>query len=106
SFILLLPRPPRPTLFPYTTLFRSSIGVDRTGGANNGRVYVSFVDQADADGDNDRGNKVDHDNTDVYVISSSDGGTTWGPRVRVKDRKSTRLNSSHVKNSYAVFCLK
>src|SRR6266700_7105461 len=65
-FFLMIRRPPRSTLFPYTTLFRSH-GAGRAGQA-----------------------PVRHH---------------WRRRVQ-EDRKSTRLNSSHVKISYAVFCLK
>src|SRR5437868_9189573 len=65
----MIPRPPRSTLFPYTTLFRSlEVAID-------GRLAVQF---------------------DGYVF----------PDTRNQDRKSTRLNSSHVSISYAVFCLK
>src|SRR3989442_6312592 len=75
-------RPPRSTLFPYTTLFRS-IGAARctgklTHGDRNGSRLLT-VDR------------------DVETIQ---------PRMRKRDRKSTRLNSSHVRISYAVFCLK
>src|SRR5690625_6927049 len=68
-------RPPRSTLFPYTTLFRSS------------STAVRFAD-------------VDRVEADFPVVSSS---TSKRPPGR--DRKSTRLNSSHVAISYAVFCL-
>src|SRR3712207_7302377 len=89
-------RPPRSTLFPYTTLFRSD----------------------------ERGWAVGERGT---ILRTEDGGQTWRavpPRVRTtllsvkfvnkeegwavgrKDRKSTRLNSSHANISYAVFCLK
>src|SRR3989442_5514878 len=61
-------RPPRSTLFPYTTLFRSRQRVQPRGGARTGGQQ--------------------------------------GARRRDPDRKSTRLNSSHVRISYAVFCLK
>src|SRR5437870_11559274 len=71
-------RPPRSTLFPYTTLFRSLVAAG----------YRSALAQ-----DSVRGR----------VVSASDGSPL--PTVRV-DRKSTRLNSSHVAISYAVFCLK
>src|SRR3712207_7112392 len=67
-------RPPRSTLFPYTTLFRSA-------GARG-------LDGARAD---DR--------------RAEDGGDRE-PQQRHRDRKSTRLNSSHANISYAVFCLK
>src|SRR5438874_10731913 len=75
----MLRRPPRSTLFPYTTLFRSPRRIPALGSAA-GRVR----DRRDADG--------------VHV----------GVRRtrRAADRKSTRLNSSHVEISYAVFCLK
>src|SRR4249919_4231628 len=64
-FFLMIRRPPRSTLFPYTTLFRSRGG---PGG--------------------------------VWLCGAGEAGR------RRADRKSTRLNSSHVKISYAVFCLK
>src|SRR2546429_6139918 len=87
-------RPPRSTLFPYTTLFRSfrEIGPAVMGG----RIDDFAV--------------VESDPNIVYVGTASGGvwkttnnGTTWEP---VLDRKSTRLNSSHGYISYAVFCLK
>src|SRR5437870_11383249 len=65
---LMIRRPPRSTLFPYTTLFRSR--PPRTGARPRNREFGARA--------------------------------TWGSR----DRKSTRLNSSHVAISYAVFCLK
>src|SRR3989442_7266923 len=78
-------RPPRSTLFPYTTLFRS---LKNTGGsdiplrAKIARVYAFTPDDVDE------------------RIDASDLCSEW------EDRKSTRLNSSHVRISYAVFCLK
>src|SRR5690242_20877171 len=79
----MLRRPPRSTLFPYTTLFRSPRTDDRgrTRRAGPGRV-----------GGAGRGGGA-----------ASDGGCAGGPAA---DRKSTRLNSSHMSISYAVFCLK
>src|SRR5438270_13593144 len=70
-FFLMIRRPPRSTLFPYTTLFRS--------GDQQGRAPVD-----------ERG--ADH--------------RQWTAAVEDRDRKSTRLNSSHSQISYAVFCLK
>src|SRR2546422_7942828 len=81
-FFLMIRRPPRSTLFPYTTLFRSHPQADKGGG---GARHRRGLDQAVA-GD---GRK---------------GGPT--PSVERRDRKSTRLNSSHGYISYAVFCLK
>src|SRR5471030_3395665 len=65
-FFLMIRRPPRSTLFPYTTLFRSSVDLDPIGSPLHGE-------------------RLDH---------------------VLQDRKSTRLNSSHLGISYAVFCLK
>src|SRR5215468_3576514 len=67
-FFLMIRRPPRSTLFPYTTLFRSELPTDATARAHQ----VPDVEEA-----------LGH-----------------------QDRKSTRLNSSHITISYAVFCLK
>src|SRR3712207_7774429 len=83
-------RPPRSTLFPYTTLFRSSTV----------RSVQATVD-AMAEGDL----TVDPD------VQSHDelGRMAQGLGIaqqRLRDRKSTRLNSSHANISYAVFCLK
>src|SRR5438270_4147394 len=72
----MLRRPPRSTLFPYTTLFRSSVRVIRDGAV----IYTTTIDSLEALGDL--------------------------ARVVLEDRKSTRLNSSHSQISYAVFCLK
>src|SRR5205809_4259904 len=69
-FFLMIPRPPRSTLFPYTTLFRSLL----------------------------------HPSGDVRHLHHRRGGPPAPARLR--DRKSTRLNSSHGYISYAVFCLK
>src|SRR2546427_1935604 len=77
-FFLMIRRPPRSTLFPYTTLFRSQ--VKRAGVHVRGRVARVAVDR----------------------------GLERRPRAvaLTGDRKSTRLNSSHSQISYAVFCLK
>src|SRR5690606_41497867 len=98
-FCLLTRRPPRSPLFPYTTLFRSDLTRDRLAGARE--VYPdapvhaasgSLIDEGLAAG---RAILADPRDRPTAVIAQSD-----------LDRKSTRLNSSHVKISYAVFCLK
>src|SRR5690606_42089875 len=101
---LVVPRPPPPPLFPYTTLFRSGRGHDP--GLAEAAGLGQDRRQRPAEGD--------------------DGGVRHQLRLEVRrraaerlrrpgvrrddgggrDRKSTRLNSSHVKISYAVFCLK
>src|SRR2546421_3653062 len=86
-FFLMIRRPPRSTLFPYTTLFRSrdpekratydrygAAGLRRGGGAGGSDFGFAHFDLSEA--------------------------------LNVLDRKSTRLNSSHDQISYAVFCLK
>src|SRR2546427_1732006 len=84
-------RPPRSTLFPYTTLFRSRV---RHGvGSRRGRRRLpeerpDLADNDEEDGE-DRGDDDDAAEDD-----------------QARDRKSTRLNSSHSQISYAVFCLK
>src|SRR5256885_7108709 len=77
-FFLMIRRPPRSTLFPYTTLFRS---------------YAAY-------GPPHPGSTTDT----VQWVINDDGSSMQNPDV--KDRKSTRLNSSHLVISYAVFCLK
>src|SRR3712207_8608019 len=80
-------RPPRSTLFPYTTLFRSDDEVDA-------REVLERADVA----------PLAADDAALHVVrrelDDGDGG------LRGIDRKSTRLNSSHANISYAVFCLK
>src|SRR3989440_8705359 len=73
-------RPPRSTLFPYTTLFRS--------------FFVQMV------------GKEDLPNAIALNSSIFNGARVVGPAIAGLDRKSTRLNSSHDQISYAVFCLK
>src|SRR5690606_41994013 len=96
--ILVMRLPPRSTLFPYTTLFRSVGGV-----RPNKNAPIS--DASDALGMEYSKDKLENyaallgvkqkelDNKSLYYVID-------------EDRKSTRLNSSHVKISYAVFCLK
>src|SRR5437868_10559729 len=77
-------RPPRSTLFPYTTLFRSGFG------RPNGRKDVVVFGKG-------------------RLVPAPDIGNALNQSARfpkTTDRKSTRLNSSHVSISYAVFCLK
>src|SRR3712207_7535434 len=89
-------RPPRSTLFPYTTLFRS---IDRDVG-NAARVAGG----ARRD-DRLRGAAGAVGVGGVWVYPEAQGHAD-GLRARPEDRKSTRLNSSHANISYAVFCLK
>src|SRR5438477_7698326 len=70
-------RPPRSTLFPYTTLFRSPSDAS----------FQVF-------------------NNLTFFVLSPQAGWLFGPDFKGIDRKSTRLNSSHMSISYAVFCLK
>src|SRR3712207_8853203 len=82
-------RPPRSTLFPYTTLFRS---IGRGSGES---IQMSFQGAGWVLVQPSEGRPV------VPAGGSSGGGGLLG-----QDRKSTRLNSSHANISYAVFCLK
>src|SRR3712207_8963663 len=79
-------RPPRSTLFPYTTLFRSVVDVD--GGSRIPNVATAPY-----------GNPLQERGCAAAQVKKPT------PPVK-KDRKSTRLNSSHANISYAVFCLK
>src|SRR5258705_4387185 len=74
-------RPPRSTLFPYTTLFRSP------------KFSVSRVD-------------IDRGGPTYTIDTLRDLRAAAAPEDKFLDRKSTRLNSSHLGISYAVFCLK
>src|SRR5256885_15879364 len=75
-FFLMIRRPPRSTLFPYTTLFRSAVIV---------------------------GGDIDRDAVAAMIKQHFSSLSAPSPK---RDRKSTRLNSSHLVISYAVFCLK
>src|SRR5438477_5950112 len=77
-FFLMIRRPPRSTLFPYTTLFRSA------------HAAVSRVESMDG----------------RISRTARPAAATCAREIRPSDRKSTRLNSSHMSISYAVFCLK
>src|SRR2546429_5249474 len=92
----MLRRPPRSTLFPYTTLFRSHV--------ENARRPPEVEADHDVVGDAERGEHA-------RALERPDDparrdGRGPEPRQRDADRKSTRLNSSHGYISYAVFCLK
>src|SRR3712207_7902158 len=85
-------RPPRSTLFPYTTLFRSQ-SLEHSLQLGQDRVVLFGVSVTNADLVMKDGKSLEH----VGVAPDE---------VVLKDRKSTRLNSSHANISYAVFCLK
>src|SRR3712207_7430502 len=95
-FFLMIRRPPRSTLFPYTTLFRSTAGALR----------AFHSDRTTVESDN----LLDHIEADphpAHILPRSVAGTVESlKQVGLIDRKSTRLNSSHANISYAVFCLK
>src|SRR3712207_9158428 len=82
DFFLMIRRPPRSTLFPYTTLFRSGLELAVPAGTKVAVVGPSGAGKS----------------TLVALLSRL--------RDPDRDRKSTRLNSSHANISYAVFCLK
>src|SRR2546430_16117265 len=84
-FFLMIRRPPRSTLFPYTTLFRSGPSLARLVAA----LYVCGKQRA-----------INQRRFSECVAPVQSSGST------MRDRKSTRLNSSHSQISYAVFCLK
>src|SRR5437667_6052309 len=86
-FFLMIRRPPRSTLFPYTTLFRSDVIVGPPG-----RHFAEPTQIREWTMTSPRG-------TPLSLDILRDGALT-------ADRKSTRLNSSHITISYAVFCLK
>src|SRR5256885_10033084 len=96
-------RPPRSTLFPYTTLFRSErqplLGferdVERGGHMGEGCEITTATERPE----------LGHLGRRTFE-QPQQRGRELGPRARDADRKSTRLNSSHLVISYAVFCLK
>src|SRR3712207_7363228 len=95
-------RPPRSTLFPYTTLFRSE---DPFGDGDlllpRGQVGPRRVGVATEAGPGRRGELQ----AAVVPVAGVDAPVAAGLAQRDGDRKSTRLNSSHANISYAVFCL-
>src|SRR3712207_7256464 len=99
-------RPPRSTLFPYTTLFRSS----RILNMQDRNTCVLFGDGAAAaivgeveEGSGILSTHLGAEGEDEGILQIPGGGSRYPSTL---DRKSTRLNSSHANISYAVFCLK
>src|SRR2546422_5222652 len=88
-------RPPRSTLFPYTTLFRSEPEIHAAGG--DLRQIEQLVDELQ------QVPAVARDGFEVVALCTAQRGAL---DLTGQDRKSTRLNSSHGYISYAVFCLK
>src|SRR2546430_7665658 len=84
-------RPPRSTLFPYTTLFRSEMHADQS----KKQLYAEKEELFYA---------IDEKSHDADLTEK--GRNYLSPKDPEADRKSTRLNSSHSQISYAVFCLK
>src|SRR3712207_8991957 len=91
-FFLMIRRPPRSTLFPYTTLFRSCRPGELAAGAR--------TEQAEVPG----GVRLAPRVRDPVPAGAARAGLRQ--QALPEDRKSTRLNSSHANISYAVFCLK
>src|SRR2546430_6489327 len=99
-------RPPRSTLFPYTTLFRSTRifeeGAAETIGRNE--LDVRLADPAELSGVLNKALKALPSLRARGFSESQSTREAWA-QLRAADRKSTRLNSSHSQISYAVFCL-
>src|SRR5437763_11210036 len=93
-------RPPRSTLFPYTTLFRSARAGERRPGwiVEDGEERADYGAGGSVGADGNLGTRVPVGAGGALRFCHDCGGT--------EDRKSTRLNSSHRCISYAVFCLK
>src|SRR5258705_3290059 len=85
-------RPPRSTLFPYTTLFRSRLAAAHKNGLHH------------SDGEQELGADTRQQQRALHQQYPAPHGVPRG--AVLQDRKSTRLNSSHLGISYAVFCLK
>src|SRR5256885_8023379 len=97
-FFLMIRRPPRSTLFPYTTLFRST--VPRLPGTSPGHQEDGLFGRASRA-------RMHGINIEEYGVRARLGRTVGNLQARRNaNRKSTRLNSSHLVISYAVFCLK
>src|SRR5205809_1801674 len=83
----MIPRPPSSTLFPYTTLFRSFGPTKFAARVEASKIFAKELMHA-------------------QKIPTAEAGTFSDSNEALRDRKSTRLNSSHGYISYAVFCLK
>src|SRR5256885_7275412 len=99
-FFLMIRRPPRSTLFPYTTLFRSTINATGAVAALLGEIGVPTAVMRGFAVISRAAGLVAHV---VEEQQSPSGRFIW--ETVEEDRKSTRLNSSHLVISYAVFCL-
>src|SRR3712207_7570081 len=94
-FFLMIRRPPRSTLFPYTTLFRSTVLAKQLKVADATAISLCMDNSMPI---------VVFNLLEPGNIARAVAGERIGTLIR--DRKSTRLNSSHANISYAVFCLK
>src|SRR3989442_11554637 len=94
-FFLMIRRPPRSTLFPYTTLFRSQRAA---------KLYCAATGLRENIGTPIAPNEQTGHEQRLEAARAALGAI--GVPIFSRDRKSTRLNSSHVRISYAVFCLK
>src|SRR3712207_8483556 len=98
-FVVMIRRPPRSTLFPYTTLFRSLVSeVAKTATYTHAYAEANGFLTLLSDGERLTG---------AYALGPESGEWLQQATLAIRaDRKSTRLNSSHANISYAVFCLK
>src|SRR3712207_9124229 len=99
-------RPPRSTLFPYTTLFRS-LCYGRSRGLPAGEASLADLDDAVAHGEHERlqprmHTELAEDAHDMVAHRADADVEALGDLLVAQDRKSTRLNSSHANISYAV----
>src|SRR5262245_65390104 len=89
-------RPPRPTIFPYTTLFRSESPNETGCSTDDGASTLITARSVDGS----------VPTTEASYVLPFQNRTDTESELSTTDRKSTRLNSSHLGISYAVFCLK